>query len=341
MIDESTAKRILHDFRIESSIESMEPLVRGTNHASVRLRVDGRGWVLKSLTDGQASRIGLARAVEVELEKSGFPVAPVRLTATGRALVAHEGRHYTLHEWVDGQQRAIADRDAVLAENPAFLREAGRDLGSLHQIANSADLAGLDAPATTGEMLLRGPHHAVRRIRRPRRQPPLLSSWHMLRLKREKTDFDQWIIRQFGGVATFAARLRDRSLGNPIDRSDNVVIHNDINWENLILDERLQLRALLDFDNVTRAPRVVEVGAAAVVLAGAERGRVAEFVAAYEEETRRSVDWAALELAMSMKCVQSILNSITTHLKGHRQETALLESWCRDLHSSLQQLHSR
>lgn len=339
MIDEITAQRILHQFRIESSIESVERLVRGTNHASVRLRVDGRDLVLKSLTPARVARVGFARAVEVELERAGFPVAPVHLSKSGSALVELEGQHYTLHAWVEGQQHAIADRGMIVAENPLFLREAGRALGELHRIAESADLTGHDAPAVTGKKLLLNQRYAERNLRRLRPRPPLLSEWHMFLLKREKTDFDRWIVQAVRDAIRHATRLRDHSMAHLIDMSDTIVIHNDINWENLIFNERHQLRAILDFDNATRAPGLVEVGAATVVLAGDEWDLVEDFVSAYEDETGRSVDRRALELAMSAKCVQSIVSSFTTHVRGQHKETEFLESWCRHLHSSMQRLN--
>lgn len=329
--------RVLARFGFHAtSIESVQPLAAGTHQHSLLVRAGGGAWVLKRQTSISAvRRLGLSQPLEARLAEIGFPVAPIQRAESGQTLVQDGAAHYSLHAWVSGRQAAIADRDRLIAQYPDLLGALASSLGALHQVSRELDLHEGDRAGTSVDRLLGSPRYAVRAIRRPR---PLLSRWHALRLKRDKSEFDRWIIRAMPHVAESARRLARRSIAADVNPAGIGLIHNDVNWENLLFDDRYRLVALLDFDNATTAPWVIEVGAAAVVLAGSERSRVDEFVSAYEDAVGAQVDRDLVELAMTLKCTQSILNSINTYLGGNAGDLGLLSSWCFHLYESLQDL---
>lgn len=318
----------------------VRPLSAGTQGSGVHVCADDREWALKMTTPGRLDRMRVAHALETRLTEAGLPVAPLERTPAGETCVEHEGAWFALHAWVSGQQFTIADRRRLIEGDPGFLRHLGTTLGSLHEVAGSMGSTASGLSTVTGAMLLRSPHYAARRIRRPRLRPLGPSTWRALRAKDEKSSFDEWIIATLPEVAQEARRLSRRSPDNPLDNSGPILLHNDINWENLVFDDEQRVVAFLDFDNVIQAPRVLEIGAATVVLAGAGRDEIEEFGAAYAEVTGVWPEAEALELAMTLKCVQSILNSVSTYLHGGTADPAMLERWCRHLHGSWQELRT-
>lgn len=328
------ATRALGQFGLDpSAVESVRPLVSGVGrHHGLRVRADGREWVLKGHSSRRAiDRLAISHALELGLADEGFPVAELRRTASGLTLVAGEHAHYDLHGWVDGDQQAIADRDGLLARQPAVVGELARVLGRLHRISRHLDL-GDGAARGDADRLLRSPLASVHRLRRPSRR--LLSRWQALRLKRSTSDFDRWILEVLPGIARYAERLATESIAPLVDASGMGIVHNDLNWENLIWDERMRVRAVIDFDNAAMAPWAAEVGSAAVVLVGTDPHTVEEFVSRYEAVSGAAVDRAVVRLTMEAKCVQSILNTIVLHLDG-QGATPLRVQWCQHLYGSL------
>lgn len=341
MIDESTARWVLNEFGLsESLFEWMRPLSRGTKGASARVRANGSDWVLKSHTPTQAnSRIVVAHHLELLLAEAAFPVAPLQRTTTGCTLVGDDSAQYSLHGWVHGQHATISARDRVIARRPGFVREIATALATMHKVALSLEPSTPTFPIATVEDRLEGPARTLRKLQKPRALG--LSPWHRLHLKPRKTAFDRWIIVSFPRIAQEADAVAQSSLDRTFQGSQIIIVHNDINWENLVFDEQFRLRALLDFDNVTWAPREVEVGAAAVVLAGAEPRRVDEFVTAYQEAAGVSIDQEALALGMRLKCTQSLTHSIARYLTDRTVDTVLLEPWCRSLYAAQQALRNQ
>ncbi|UFU02395.1 phosphotransferase [Ruania suaedae] len=334
---ERAVRRVLARYGFaDSSVERVEPLTRRLKNENYRVRAGDADWVVKchsSTPDLQ--RLELAQTLERRLADVGFPVAPIQQSDSGHTLVQEGGAHYSLHAWVDGRQTTIAERDRVIARHPGFVPGIATALGTMHAVAGTLPRPPGEPPAARADDLLTGPARASRRLRRLRPRPPLLSAMHMVRLKPGKSTFDRWIIGNLPGVARSADRLAAQSLRTS---PEPIAIHNDINWENLIFDEDFTLRALLDFDNAMYAPPVIEVGAAAVVLVGTQRSRVDAFLAAYEDASHRRTDRDAVELAMRVKCAQSILNSVGSHLAGRVGDPDLLASWCSHLLDSLREL---
>ena len=335
---EQTVRHVLTRYGFApSSIEHVEALPRRISNTNFRVRAGDRDWVVKSHTSMRVlRRLALAHPLELRLADAGFPVAQIQRSEAGQTLVEAAGVHYSLHSWIHGQQIAIADRERVLTQHPHVLTDLASAIGTLHRVAGALEHSGEDPPAVLARDLLSSPRRTARNIKRVR--PLRVPRWHALRLKRPKSEFDQWILQAMPEVVAHAGRLAGQAKVVPVESADIIVSHHDVNWENLIFDEDFRLRALLDFDNAIRAPRAIEVGSAAVVLAGAERGRLDTFLTTYEGTAEVQMDHDIVELGMAMKCVQSILNSINTYLNGNVADTQLLSSWCYHLHESLQEL---
>lgn len=318
------------------AVESVSQISVGTgSQESFRVRADGSDWVIKRYwQDTDLRRVSTAHEFELRLLEVGFPVAPLQRSTSGQTLLAHGDAHYALHGWVHGRQLTITDRNPLLAREPRLAGDLGAMVGTLHRVSSEGDEHVEEEPDGDPDHLLRAPLYAVRTLRRPRRRPPLVSRWQELRLRRHKNDYEQWMLQIVPEVVSHARRIARRSIAHDLEPTDIGLIHHDLNWENLVFDEQLHLRAVLDFDNSMRAPWVLEVGSAAVALVGTTPAAVDRFLAGYQSVSPFSVDPGLVRLAMEMKCVQSILNSVLTYLDGDTDVT-LREAWCRELYASV------
>lgn len=319
------------------SWEVLGPLVAGTGrHRGFRVRAEGREWAVKRHSSGATvERLASTHALELRLADNGFPVAPLRRTRDGETLVREGSAWYSLHGWAEGQQVSIADRDVTIGDHPDLVGDLARLIAALHQASGPGTDGG---DVVNPDRLLELPRGMLHEIRRPRRH--LLSRWQALRLKPSKSEFDRWILHVLPELAERADRLSRQSITPGVGGSDILLIHNDVNWENLIFDERFRVRALLDFDNAVPAPRALEVGACAVVLVGSDPVRVEMFVSAYEAASGVPLDRELVGLAMELKCVRSVLASVLAHL-GHGTDIAELRTWSHHLYESLQALPQR
>lgn len=317
-----------------ASVKTVSPMVSGGGVVTgARLRWDGREWALKGYSaDAALERLATAQTLEVQLASAGFPVAPLRAAPGGESIVEVGDASYSLHEWVGGQHVSIEDRDEVTDAHPHLVGHLGGLIATLHAISRHVPHEG---PPTDPDRLLAAPRATMRQIRRSRRR--WLSAWQRLRLKPGKSDFDRWVLEILPEVAHRSDGLAETSVASRVPPSEVGLIHNDVTWENLVLDEQFRVRALIDFDNVTRAPWALEVGAAAAVVAGAAPDKVEEFVSAYEEGAGRGLDRDLVRVGMEVKCLRSITTSIVAHLGGHA-DPRRLAPWCRDLHATLRTL---
>lgn len=318
------------------SLKSVSPLVSGAGrHQGFRARTDRGEWVVKRHRGADIQRLSRSHRLESRLAEVGFPVAPLCRSDSGESLIEEGAAHYSVHGWVEGTQISIGHRAELIDRRPTIVGEFAGMVGTLHRISRSLD-DGSEDLHTDLHRLLRSPMLGLRALRRPRRS--VLSRWQVLRLRRNKSDFDRWIIRVLPDIAGRADRLASQAVAHRFEGSDMGLIHNDINWENLIFDEGLAVRALLDFDNAARAPWAVEVGSAAVVLVGAEPQLVSEFVEAYEDSSQIRIDHDLVQLAMEMRCVRAIVTSVVTYLDGNADLT-LRAPWCYHMYDSLQMLN--
>lgn len=333
-VPNSVVRTVLRGFGVDADpVESIRLLASRERHATWRIEAAGRAWVLKQHAGGPSLRqLSESHRWEQRLAEAGFPVAPIQMTASGQSLVRDGAASYSLHGWVPGQQFSIAERDDLIAVHPQLVTDLGAAIGHLHRISADLPLPQGGAPVSV-DALLTGPAHIARAIVHGRFARPSL--WHSLRRKRRKSDFDRWIITVLPGLLRRADSIAELSITPPVPIVDTGLIHNDLNWENLIFGADHRLCAILDFDNATRAPWVMEVGAAAVVLVGTEPRHVEDFVAAYENASGSLVDRDLVRLAMTVKCVRSILVSARTYLGGRATDEDRLASWCAHLHESL------
>lgn len=326
--------RVMEKFGYDgASIETIKPIAQRLRNENYRVRADDQDWVVKRYRPEQVTRrLERAHVLEARLLGAGFPAATILSTDSGQTLVQEGAHHYSVHAWVEGVKVSVADRELVLSHQPSFMESMGAHLGALHRISATIDRTGELELARSLEQ----PSRTLARVRRARLPRP--SRWQRLRWKPKKTAFDRWIIEVMPEVARQAELLSRHAVTGGVEPADVIVIHNDINWENLIFDEEFHLRALIDFDNADVGLRPFEIGSAAVVLGGADPERRRAFLTSYAEVAGVPVDEGLVDLGMVARCVRSLAWSISVYLNGAVQDTELLASWCAHTYESLQRL---
>lgn len=326
--------RVMGHFGYDAAaIEVITPIAQRLRNENYRVRAGGTDWVVKRYRPEQVTpRLARAHLLESRLLDAGFPAAEILRTDSGQTLAQVGPHHYSVHAWVEGVKVSIADRERVLAQQPSFMASMGAHLGALHRISATIDTAGTVDLARHLEQ----PSRTLTRVRRARLPRP--AAWQRLRWKARKTTFDRWIIEVMPELTRQADWLSRQPVPHDVGPADLIVIHNDINWENLIFDEGFQLRALIDFDNADVGLRPFEVGSAVVVLGGAAPEQRRTFLANYTDVTGARVDEALVDLGMIARCVRSLAWSISVYLNGTVQDTNLLASWCTHIYESLHRL---
>lgn len=331
----SVAPAVLAAFGLDpASVVTVSPLISGGGIVTgALLRSDAQKWALKGYTTGAArERLAMAHALEARLAAAGFPVAALHAAPGGDTIVRVGPAWYALHDWVDGRHLSVLDRDGVTEAGPRLVGQLGSLIATLHTTSSRIPFDGVPEDP---DRLLRAPRATLRHVRWSRRR--WLSGWQRLRLKPGKSAFDWWVLDILPEIAQRADAFAETSIAARVHPWEIGLIHNDVNWENLVLDEQLGVRAVIDFDNVVRAPWVLEVGAAAVVLVGSAPDKVEEFVSAYEDVVGHDLDRDLVRLGMELKCVRSLATSIAAHLDG-RVDPGRIAPWCHDLHDSLRAL---
>jgi aminoglycoside phosphotransferase (APT) family kinase protein len=110
--------------------------------------------------------------------------------------------------------------------------------------------------------------------------------------------------------------------------------HGDPNWENVLFAQD-HVAAVLDFQNVTVAPRIFDVGAAALVFSGPDPVARQRFMAAYTEATGWTPPPAVLRVAMLQKALQSITFQASMMHTYNTEHRALAQAWVRYLQQTL------
>lgn len=321
--------------------ETVRPLSSGHGpNRKLHLQALGQDWILTRFGEGR--REALRRStheLEAALADQGFPVAPLKPASSGEVVVRHHGADYSLRQVVRGRHHSIADREALHVQDPTLADRLGTLVGTMHRVSSRLAQSGA-ATRTDPDHLLKAPRYAVRALRRPRRRPLRASRWQSLQRSRHQSDFDRWILRTVPEVMARARALSTCSIADRVGPGDTGLAHHDLNWENLIFDDALQVRAVIDFDNAIHLPWALEVGAAAVVLIGTDPARLTRFVTAYEQASGITLDPELVGLGMEVKCVQSILNGVIGHLDDPTGQ-ARRRDWTGHLHASLQDLTTK
>lgn len=330
------AARVLARFGFAGDdVERLERLPQGVKNLNYRVRAGGQDWVLKChQAAGAAQRLAFSHAFEERVADAGVPVARLRRPTAGGTFVETEAGVFTLHGWVEGRQISIEERDTAHARHPDLAGSLGGLVGDLHRAGR--DVPGEDGGRVAGQALLAAPRRTVASIRhgRPRR----FRKTARLRWRRQRSDLDSWILASLPELFREAALLSSPHVVGMVDEQDHVLAHNDLNWENLVLDQSGAVLALLDFDNAAALPRALDVGAAAAVLVGADEVRLDGFLAAYSRAYGSDVDRDVVHLGMRWKCVRSMLWSVDAYLSDRVADPEMLLVWCRHLHSCLRAL---
>lgn len=310
-----------------SEIDNVVRVPQRIKNVNYRVRAGGADWVLKRHNHAHSSaRLEFPHAIERGLADRDFPVATLRMTAAGGTVVSDETGSYTLHSWVDGQQISIDQRDETVLANPELTSELGALIGRLHRLTSAMALP--QRPHTDPQQMLEMPRRAARSAPGQRLR---MSRELRLRIRPRKSDFDHWIMEHLPAIYAHAERLATTT----IDPGDIVASHHDINWENLVFDDRFRVRALLDFDNATRVHRDLDVGLAAAVLVGPDVERLTAFLASYTAAAEHHVDRSVVELGIQLKCARSVIWSIDAYLSGRAADDDMLETWCRHMYAGL------
>lgn len=322
-----------------SEVMAVDPLPQGIKNRNYKVRGPEQDWVLKCHRgSGAAERLAFTHRVELALGEAGFPLAPIRRLDSGGTTVETPAGIFTLHGWVDGHHVSIDQREQVLAEHPSLVEGLGRLLGESHRVtAGLLDEAHPDRARRAGvSERLAAPRSIASRIRRG----GVLGTPKTLRLRlgRRRSEFDSWIVGVLADVTRRADFLALPEVAAQVDPADVVVAHNDLNWENLVLDQAYEVTAVLDFDNAALLPRALDVGAAAVVLVGPDSSTVDRFLTAYGNASGVRVERSAVEVGMKWKCVRSILWTIDAYLSGAVGDPEMAATWCKHLYASAQAL---
>jgi Ser/Thr protein kinase RdoA (MazF antagonist) len=283
---------------------------------NAKVSVDGVDYVIKRYDqDRMPALIQLSHSLQLRLFKAGFPVARLECLDDGNSLF-YDGQYaYSVHRWVSGHHFEFPNADGDV---PApLLEEVARVLGLLHSVTiKECPYAG---ETTASEMMAQELLSS-----RPERK----KNWFKLVLRLKRTKLEREVLAAWGPIRQLARRLAitHENFG------EMLLVHNDINWQNIIFDESDKLLALIDFDNIRYAPRALEIGYAALVLVGAHDERLKQFVRVYSEVAGVSVDLDAVKLAMRIRCLRSynwVFQTVLNHRIG--DQNALL-IWVRYLH---------
>jgi len=300
------------------------------------VNIDSIRWVVKCYSSSAVTeRLKISHNVQLFLQKQNFPVACLETTNKGFSLVEESGQWFSVHRWVEGRQLSPFSGGTKITD--ATFGEVARVLAKMHLFLAAGNFGPQNEKTVMhGSLLFR--RLALDGSALNRSQGCQLSSLWLLRLKQRKNQFDKWILARLPSLIIFASRL-EKQFVNTSGFGDEVMpIHNDINWENLIFSESNNLLAVIDFDNLIFGPRICEVGAAAIVIAGPDQKRIDSFIRDYSLGFGQSCSELSIWVAMVLKCLRSIFFSIRSYLDGKAKDLQILQTWCLYLDQCLEVL---
>jgi homoserine kinase type II len=194
-------------------LETLEPLpAHGTVNSNYRVRASGRQWFLRLNEGKTAADVDAEVALVDRMGAAGVPTPEVVRTRDGRAVVEAAGRPATLFPWLHAREAAPD------AHDPATVAVAGEALGRVHR-----------AGAGLGREALPRNHYTLGELER--------------RLGTFEKD------PRVADVVPLLARELERARKRPAAPSG--LIHQDLFPDNVLVDERHRLVAVLDFEQAT------------------------------------------------------------------------------------------
>ncbi|WP_321371045.1 phosphotransferase [uncultured Desulfuromusa sp.] len=338
VFERSELDKILNNYLFYSgSVDSFQKIPQGLYNNNYRIKIGKLSWVIKFYpSSANNSRTKLSHQLQSTLYDNGFPLAKLETTKDQSFFVEKDDSFYTVHQWVEGKHLSPLT-DSNLITNAAVTQIAC-SLAKMHRIVSSTSFVPPDEiNAIHWERLFSKSIEQCSSLMHRR-------SWHFsrfnsLKLKWRKSNFDGWIIDRLPFFLEIAKKLNDEIFHEDVFVNGNEIpIHNDINWENIIFDSTGDLLAYIDFDNSIYADRLYEVGAAAIVISGSDELKLKVFIEAYNDAFGEVCSDRVIYAAMVIKCLNSILFSINSYLKGKIKNYQMLESWCLYLEKSLESI---
>lgn len=256
------------------------PTALGTVNRNYRVTTGDGEYILKHYLPGNYSRAEVARSCMVQdrLRGQGVPVAAIRPNRDGDLLTETPDGIFALSEFVAGQH---CTRGQI---PPGAARAMGRTLGLLHRAL------GAMGP------LLDGPQGAPDPYAFPRRERALARFESILTLverRRAESPVDEAACLILRSKVEALTAMSEDDIPTPLPAQ---WVHGDYQETNVLFDTDAQVAAVLDFDNLRRLPRSIEVMRAFAFSFSTGEGPAAaayDFVAGYRE----SMPVAEAELA--------------------------------------------
>jgi len=318
-------------------IDSFRSITKNLYNDNFHVQIDGKSWVVKKCQSPIVkSRFMLSHEVQLSLMCDDFPLALLEQTKTKSSFVVIDGVFYTVHRWVAGCHLSPLKKNSLITNN--VVKEIASSLARMHLIVNKGSFVAQDEFNTVSWSSLF--NKAINQCHNIEKKSLLhFSLIRKLRYKRHKSEFENWIVDRFPFFVKIANELvKDSFVKSYVTSDVKIPVHNDINWENIIFDNNCQLTAFIDFDNLIYAPRLYEVGAATVVITGADKLKVETFIDAYDRAFGVVSPRSLVYVSMLIKSLSSILFSINSFLKMDVGNPKMLIGWCYYLDNSFMSL---
>ncbi|HEY2749213.1 MAG TPA: homoserine kinase [Polyangia bacterium] len=221
-LDDNAARAVCEAYGL--ALESIEPLpALGTVNSNFRLRASGRTWFLR-LNEGKRDEDVAGEVALVDrLRAHGLPTPEIVRAKDGRAIVAAAGRPATLFPWID------ATEAQPNAKEPATVALAGAALGQLHRAG-----------------------WGMRADELPRNHYSLA----LLETRLESFADDLRVADIVPALRYELVRAQRRRA------APSGLIHQDLFPDNVLVDERGALVAVLDFEQATHGMYVYDLAVA-------------------------------------------------------------------------------
>lgn len=326
---------VLNEFDFfHGEVDSLNTIPQRLINQNARFLIDGREWVIKRYDANNAPRnLRLSHEVQSILHDHGTPVAKLEISKSGDSLITKGPFIYSIHQWMHGTHYNFIETGKPATDE--LIKEVASHLGNLHLTVAKSHPQQTDYNYDYARNFFRSAANTADELTKPNRfgiPNDLRFKWHP-----NKSKLDRWIMATLPKFQTLAHDLVCFQLDHLRSLQEVILTHNDINWLNLIFDQNNKLVAIIDFDNIQPAPRQTEIGAAALVIAGSSKEKIAIFMNQYQLSSGLSVDTSAVYLSMLARCARSFLWSVQAYRKKAIKDVPMLEAWMKYLDHCLNQ----